>query len=343
MTYVLVFLLLVILSYLGVWVLRRYTESRKILDLPNERSSHTAPMPIGGGWAIVILVLVTALFFRQEITLNHALVYIVCAIALAWVGWRDDVRSLSPVIRFTVQGAVAAASIFVMGYFKFVTIPMLGEIPLGFVGILITFLWIIGMTNAYNFMDGIDGMAGGVAVAGGLGWMMLASNAKTPFAFWVAFAVAASCLGFLGHNWPPAKIFMGDVGSTFLGYTFAVLPLLSSDKSGDALMLGTLLMWTTIMDAGVTFIKRLIDRENVFAPHRTHLFQRLVIAGYSHAAVSSLYISLTLLGGLLAYAWSWGQWYAPPLIIFGLPLIWVLLSNHARRLRTATLTSKEKI
>jgi UDP-N-acetylmuramyl pentapeptide phosphotransferase/UDP-N-acetylglucosamine-1-phosphate transferase len=330
-TYIAVFLFLVILSYLSVWIIRRYAESRKIFDHPNERSSHTIPTPIGGGWAIVILVLLTALFSLKDITLIHALVYIVCATILAWVGWRDDVQSLSPIFRFVVQGLVAAASIFVMGYFKFVTIPMLGEIPLGVVGILITFLWIVGMTNAYNFMDGIDGMAGGVAVAGGLGWMMLASNAKTPFAFWVAFAVAASSLGFLGHNWPPAKIFMGDVGSTFLGYTFAVLPLLSSDKSGDALMLGTLLMWTTIMDAGVTFIKRVIRRENVFAPHRTHLFQRLVIAGYSHAAVSSLYISLTLLAGLLAYAWSWGQWYAPPLIIFGLPLIWVMLSNHARR------------
>ena len=331
MTYIFVFLLLSLLSYLSVWIIRRYAEKRQIFDRPNERSSHTVPTPIGGGWAIVILVLVIAMVSLKQITLLHGIVYITCATILAWVGWRDDVQSLSPVFRFVVQGCVAAASIFAMGYFKFVTIPMLGEIPLGIIGILITFLWIIGMTNAYNFMDGIDGMAGGVAVAGGLGWMMLASNAKTPFAFWVAFAMAASSLGFLGQNWPPARIFMGDVGSTFLGYTFAVLPLLSSDKSGDALMLGTLLMWTTIMDAGVTFIKRVIRRENVFAPHRTHLFQRLVIAGYSHAAVSSLYISLTLLAGLLAYAWSWGQWYAPPLIIFGLPLIWLVLSNHARR------------
>ena len=342
MTYIIAFLLLVLLSYLVVWLIRRYTERRKIFDLPNERSSHTVPTPIGGGWAIVILVLFTALFFLREIGLYHALVYMICATILAWVGWRDDVQSLSPILRFTVQGAVAGASIAALGYFKFVTIPMLGEMPLGVIGILITFLWIVGMTNAYNFMDGIDGMAGGVAVAGGLGWMMLASNAKTPFAFWVAFAAAASALGFLGHNWPPAKIFMGDVGSTFLGYTFAVLPLLSSDKSGDALMLGTLLMWTTIMDAGVTFIQRAVKSENLFKPHRNHLFQRLVIAGYSHAAVSSLYISLTLLAGLLAYAWSWGQWYAPPLIILGLPLIWLLLSNHARRLKRTAYATKEK-
>jgi UDP-N-acetylmuramyl pentapeptide phosphotransferase/UDP-N-acetylglucosamine-1-phosphate transferase len=127
---------------------------------------------------------------------------------------------------------------------------------------------------------------------------------------------------------------MGDVASTFLGYTFAVLPLLSADEGGDALMLGTLIMWTFIMDASVTFIRRAIKRENVFAAHRTHLYQRLVAGGYKHATISSLYILLTLLAGFLAYAWSWGQVYAPPLIIIGLPLIWILLSRYAKKLNT---------
>src|SRR6185503_18310783 len=125
--------------------------------------------------------------------------------------------------------------------------------------------------------------------------------------------------GFLGHN-SPAKIFMGDVGSTFLGYSFAVLPLIASTHGGDALLLGTLLMWTIIMDAGVTFIGRLIKRENVFSAHRSHLYQRLVIAGYKHETISSLYILLTLLAGILSYMWSQGNQIAPPLIFFGLPL-----------------------
>lgn len=329
------FFILTILSYLGLYIIRRLAIYRQILDHPNERSSHSVPTPRGGGGAIVILVLLTALISLKQIDLNHGLIYMTGAMIIAWLGWRDDVQSLSPRVRFTVQGIVAAISIWGLGYFKSVTIPLFGELGLGVAGLVITFLWIIGLTNAYNFMDGIDGIAGGVALAGGLGWMMLASNARTPFAFWIALAIAASSLGFLGHNWSPAKIFMGDVGSTFLGYTFAVLPLLSSDKSGDALMLGTLLMWTFIMDAGITFIRRALKRENVFAPHRTHLFQRLVVGGYSHAAVSTLYIFLTLLAGLLSYAWSWGQVYAPPLIILGLPLLWLLLSRHATRLRNA--------
>ncbi|HEY3476542.1 MAG TPA: hypothetical protein VGK56_18140, partial [Anaerolineales bacterium] len=223
------------------------------------------------------------------------------------------------------------------GYFKVVTIPMLGEFQLGAVGIVITFLWIIGLTNAYNFMDGIDGMAGGVALSAGIGWMWLGSNINNPFVFWIAFAITAGSLGFLGHNWAPAKIFMGDVGSTFFGYSFAVLPLISSDSSGDALLLGTLLMWTIILDAGITFLRRLIRWENLFAPHRSHLYQRLVIAGYKHETVSSLYILLTLVAGLLSYEWSQGHQIAAPLIFIGLPLIWIILSVHAARLQNAAL------
>ena len=136
---------------------------------------------------------------------------------------------------------------------------------------------------------------------------------------------------------------MGDVGSTFLGYSFAVLPLISSDQGGDALLLGTLLMWTILMDAGLTFIRRLIRRENVFAAHRSHLYQRLVIAGYRHETVSSLYILLTLLAGLLSYEWSQGHQIAAPLIFIGLPLIWILLSVHAARLRSTKMATKPLI
>ena len=330
----LTFILLTALSYLLVHLIRQYAERRQILDHPNERSSHSMPTPRGGGLAIVLVVTAAGLWSKSEAEWSHVLVYLVCGLVVAWLGWRDDVHSLSARTRFGVQGLVAAASIYGLGYFKTVTIPLFGELHLGAVGVVITFLWIVGLTNAYNFMDGIDGIAGGVAFAGALGWLMLSANMHNGFVFALALAIAASSLGFLGHNWSPAKIFMGDVASTFLGYTFAVLPLLSADQGGDALMLGTLLMWTFIMDAGLTFIRRALRHENVFAAHRTHLYQRLIIGGYSHARVSLLYIFLTLLAGLLSYAWSWGQVYAPPLIILGLPLIWMLLSRHAKSLNT---------
>jgi len=346
-TQLLTFILLTILSYIGVYFIRRYAERRQILDHPNERSSHSLPTPRGGGLVIVLIVLGTDLWVmkawvepgRNQAELNHALIYLVCGAVIAWLGWRDDVHSLSARVRFGVQSLVAAVSMYGLGYFKVVTIPLFGELHLGVVGIVITFLWIVGLTNAYNFMDGIDGIAGGVALAGALGWLMLSANMHNNFVFWIALAIAASSLGFLGHNWSPAKIFMGDVASTFLGYTFAVLPLLSATRGGDALMLGTLLMWTFIMDAGITFITRAIKREKLLYGHRGHLYQRLLIGGYSHAAISTLYILLTLLASLLSYAWSWGQAYAPPLIILGLPLIWILLSRHAKHLNTNDTTA----
>ena len=337
-TQLIIFTILTILSYIGVHFIRRYAERRQIIDHPNERSSHSAPTPRGGGLAIVILVLGTGLWFASEAGWSRSLIYIACGAVIAYLGWRDDIRSLSSRVRLAAQALVAIISIVGLGYFKAVTIPMLGELQLGVVGTIITFLWIMGLTNAYNFMDGIDGMAGGVAFAGGVGWMLLSFNTGylvNSFAFWVAVAIAASSLGFLAHNWSPAKIFMGDVASTFLGYSFAVLPLIAIDEEGDSLMLGTLLMWTFIMDAGITFIQRLVKREAVFSAHRSHLYQRLIKRGYTHATISSLYMVLTLVAVRLSYEWARGIQIAPVLIILGLPFIWIVLSIHAAQLNDA--------
>ncbi len=345
MTPILLFILLILLSYLSVWIIRRYAERRQLLDHPNERSSHSLPTPRGGGLAIVLIVIGTGLAYVRAEDLSRDLVYIVCGVVIAFLGWRDDTHSLSPRVRFAVQGLVAAASIWGLGYFSSVTIPLFGKLQLGVVGAVITFLWIIGLTNAYNFMDGIDGMAGGVAFAAGLGWVLLTSNIAylaNSFVFWIALAIAAGSLGFLGHNWHPAKIFMGDVASTFLGYSFAVMPLMASNKEGDALMLGTLLMWTIIMDAGITFIRRALNRENIFAAHRTHVYQRLVIGGYTHAKISTLYIALTLIALVLASAWGNGSRLASALILFGLPLTYYVLNHHANALLNTKNTKGTK-
>jgi UDP-N-acetylmuramyl pentapeptide phosphotransferase/UDP-N-acetylglucosamine-1-phosphate transferase len=211
---------------------------------------------------------------------------------------------------------------------------------MGIVGIIITILWIVGLTNAYNFMDGIDGNAGGVAFIAALGWMWLSIDTGKWFVFWIALAIAASSLGFLGHNWTPAKVFMGDAGATFLGYTFAVLSLVSADQGGDALLIGTLLMWIVIMDSFMTFLGRVISRENVFKGHRSFLFHRLVLGGYKHTTISLLYMLLTAIACMLAYLWSQDDEVAPWLIFIGLPSIWVLLSIHAGRLQNAKQISQ---
>ena len=173
----LAFLTLTILAYLGVDWIRRLAIRRHIIDHPNERSSHSVPTPRGGGLAIVVLVIGTVLVFGLVNGFDRqSLVYVVAGILLAWLGWQDDVRTLSPKVRFPLQAIAVIVAMLGMGYFKSVTIPLFGELQLGWVGIPVTFFWILGLINAYNFMDGLDGFAGGVALAAGLGWMVLSSS-----------------------------------------------------------------------------------------------------------------------------------------------------------------------
>ena len=334
MTIIIVFILLALCSYFGVAYYCRIAWKYRILDTPNERSSHSTPVPLGGGLVIALIVLSAGAWVANEVDWRRSLIYIVSACMMVWMGWRDDVHKLPALFRLIVQTLIAIASIWGMGYFKVVAVPLFGQLQLGLVGIIITILWIVGLTNAYNFMDGIDGNAGGVAFSAALGWMWLSFDTEKWFVFWIAFAIAASSIGFLGHNWTPARVFMGDVGSTFLGYTFAVLSLVSADPGGDALLIGTLLMWIVIMDSFMTFLGRVFKRENVFTGHRSHLFQRLVLGGYKHTTISLLYMLLTEIAGLLAYLWSQDDAVAPFLIFFGLPSVWLLLSVHATRLQT---------
>jgi UDP-N-acetylmuramyl pentapeptide phosphotransferase/UDP-N-acetylglucosamine-1-phosphate transferase len=346
---IIAFLALTLLAYLGVAWIRRVAIQRAILDHPNERSSHSVPTPRGGGLAIVALTILTVLANNYVYGLTRqGVAFCISGAMLAYVGWRDDVRSLSPRVRFPIQFLAIVIAMLGMGYFEMVTIPLFGRWNLGWLGIPITFFWILGLVNAYNFMDGIDGLAGGVALAAGLGWTILASEyggtefaaIENQYAVWVALPIAAASLGFLGHNWPPARIFMGDVGSTFLGFSFAVLPLMSAHRDGDALMFGTAIMWTFIMDAGLTFLRRLARRENVFAAHRTHLYQRLVISGVKVATVSALFALLTLLGAGLSLAWGRGFQSVGPLILIGLPAIWIGLSIYTARRSSGGSESK---
>ena len=331
---------LTILACLAVAWIRRVAIQRAILDHPNERSSHSVPTPRGGGLAIAVFVIVVAIVYGIVNGFTRGNVaYIISGTILALLGWQDDVRTLSAKIRFPIQFLAIVIAMWGMGWFGMVTIPLFGVWDLGWLGIPVTFVWILGLINAYNFMDGIDGLAGGVALAAALGWMALSSTfggsefggRENPLTFWLALSVAAASLGFLGHNWPPARIFMGDVGSTFLGFTFAVLPLTAGHRGGDALMFGTAILWTFIMDAGLAFLRRLARRENVFAAHRTHLYQRLAASGVKPVVVSSLFIALTLLGAGLSLAWGRGFHAVGPFILFGLPLIWIGLSIYTAR------------
>ena len=169
-------------------------------------------------------------------------------------------------------------------------------------------VWGVGLTNAYNFMDGIDGIAGAQAVVAGAVWGVAGAWLGVPSVAFVGACVAAATLGFLVHNRPPARIFMGDVGSATLGFAFAALPLVATPSvapvvAGRLPLFALLTVWPFVYDAVATFGQRLARGENVLAAHRSHRYQRLVIAGWRHGAVSAAYAALALASALAGLRW----------------------------------------
>ncbi len=192
-------------------------------------------------------------------------------------------------------------------YWQVLTVPLLGTVSLGKAGIVLSLLWIVGLTNAFNFMDGIDGLAAGQAVAAGFGWFVLGAIMGHSHLMILGVVLAATSLGFLKHNWHPATIFMGDVGSTFLGYSFAALAIFETQTDRRVAVAGVLLVWPIIFDASFTVLRRVLRRETIFAGHRTFLFHRLVAAGWTHREAASFYFVLPILGALLAFTWARGS------------------------------------
>ncbi len=294
-----------VFSGLGIEFLRRYAERQRVLiDIPNERSSHSQPKPRGGGIMIVLITLigVLGLLLIGPARSMSLLTFLICGGIIAFVGWIDDMRSLSTTLRLAIQVLCALVSILGIGYFDKLTVGN-SAFALGLVGIPFTIIWIVGLTNAYNFMDGIDGIAGGQAVVGGLAWLGFGLIQQVPIVSIIGLLIASSSLGFLWHNWQPSRIIMGDVGATFLGYSFAVLPLLFENHTPileNGLWFSMLVLWAFLADTGITMLRRALRRENIFQAHRSHFYQRLVISGWSHARVSALYIVLSVLGSLFA-------------------------------------------
>lgn len=300
-------------SYLGVLGLCSWARRHQVYDIPNDRSSHTYPTPTGGGLVIVLgtllgLCLLTVLS-PEVLPSQAALAYCLGAVPIAAVSWLDDLRGLSYRFRLMVHilGAVVAMASF--GYWERLEAPLVGPVTLGYVGWVATLVWVVGLTNAYNFMDGIDGIAASQAIIAAAGWALLGAFAGYPLVLCLGLLLAASSLGFLIHNWSPARIFMGDVGAAFLGYSFATLPLMlaagasvkgATERAAGA---GLLMVWPFVADATFTFVRRLLRRENVFAPHRSHLYQRLTLCGLDHGTVARAYAALGCLAAASAIWW----------------------------------------
>jgi UDP-N-acetylmuramyl pentapeptide phosphotransferase/UDP-N-acetylglucosamine-1-phosphate transferase len=301
-----------ILTFIGVEIFRRRALKLQILDIPNERSSHSTPTPRGGG---IIFVGVSLLFYSvwnlksDMLNVNSEVwSYLFGVVLLSTVSWLDDLKSVSSLLRFAVHFISAGLIVYGFGSLQTVLLPFTGQINLSYFAVPITFLWIVWLTNAYNFMDGIDGIAATQAITAGIGWYLLGFKYDIPFTSFFGMILAVTNLGFIFYNWSPAKIFMGDVGSAFLGFSFAFLPLLASKESSvnspKFSLIGILFVLPFIFDTVFTFVRRLLNGEKVWQAHRSHLYQRLVINGYSHRFVTILYgiLSVLIISATLIFA-----------------------------------------
>jgi len=315
-------------SALLTGLVRRYALSRAVLDVPNERSLHSVPTPRGGGLAIAVVVSIAhaACVWRGLLPTASGVAWGGAALLLAALGWADDRRPLAARPRLLVQLATGFVALAVMTGAAQVDLAWQAlAVLLGGVA----FVWFV---NLYNFMDGADGLAATQAsiAAGALG-MFAALDGDTGVAV-VTLALAGASAGFLCWNRPPARIFLGDVGSYFLGGYLGLLACHLLVR-GDAPWPWLILLAPFITDASLTLARRMLAGERWWAAHRTHAYQRLVTAGWSHARLARAFLALCLLLMTLA-AWAFRQpalapWLA--VLAYGLTVtIWAIILMQRR-------------
>ncbi|MFK3800063.1 MULTISPECIES: MraY family glycosyltransferase [unclassified Pseudomonas] len=267
-------LALVGFSFVLTYYLRRYALQRSLLDIPNDRSSHTIPTPRGGGVAIVIVFLlalagslgVGTLAFPEFLALFGAGSFI------AALGFLDDHGHIAA--RWRLLGHFFAAGWVLLWLGGFPAITVLGaSLDLGVPGHVLAAFYLVWLLNLYNFMDGIDGIASveAISVCAGAALMYAMSGVFGPV--WLLVMLGSSVAGFLIWNFPPAKIFMGDAGSGFLGIILGGLSLQAAWISSQFFWAWLILLGVFIVDATVTLIRRLVRGDKVYEAHRSHAYQ----------------------------------------------------------------------
>ena len=276
-------------SLVGTGLLRRYALRRNIMDVPNDRSSHLIPTPRGGGGAIVLTFLgglaVLAASGLTDARTAGALAGAGAIVAV--VGFLDDHCHVAAGWRLLAHFAAALWALVVLGGMP--PIVALGTtIDLGWVGHVLCAVALVWLLNLYNFMDGIDGIAGVEALAVCAGAIIVYRLRAAAEPDWVVPALlAAATLGFLAWNLPPARIFMGDAGSGFLGVVLGVLAVKAAQISPALLWSWFILLGAFVADATVTLLRRLYRGEKVYQAHRSHAYQHAAVRYRSHGRVAA--------------------------------------------------------
>lgn len=330
-----------VLSFLLTGALRRYALARSIIDIPNARSSHTIPTPRGGGVAIVVTFLASLPVFgmfglvpwQQLIAVGGA------GALLAVIGFMDDHGHIAARWRLLGHFGAGIWALAWLGGFPPVTLFGI-SLELHWFGHILAAIYLVWLLNLYNFMDGIDGIASVEALCACLGACLLYVLSGAPTLIWGPLILAAAVVGFLYWNFPPARIFMGDAGSGFLGIALGVLSLQAAWVSSDLFWAWVILLGVFIVDATFTLIRRLLRGDKVYEAHRSHAYQFASRRFGKHLPVT-LAVGAINLFWLLPVAYSvtqlgldgaWG------IIIAYVPLIILALKFHAGQLEVTTAT-----
>jgi len=306
------------------------------LDHPNERSLHSEPLPRTGGLAI----------FGSEgavFQANGILWILSMTLLVGAASFWDDRVGLSPGLRLGVQALAAGGVTWGAGLtVTTIPVPLLGSLALGWLAVPVTMLFLMWMANLYNFMDGMDGFAGGMTVIGCgllgyLGW-----QANHPVISVIATLQSAAAAGFLIYNFPPAKIFMGDVGSVSTGFLAAALIVLGCRDEVFDLWVPLIIFSPFILDATVTLARRALHHGKVWEAHRDHYYQRLVLSGWGHRKTVLTEYGLMVLCGVLAWGYQVGNNDARLAILgfWGLLMISAMVGVHLAERTAACLKSQ---
>ena len=304
-------------------ILRR----RELLDHPNERSSHSVPTPRGGGVAVIgSLLIAWIVLARAGLVPSAAIGVSLGAGLLAVVSWIDDLRGLSPILRLLAQSIAVTIGGAALPGTQNALEAWLGP-AFYFCGVGLLWIWWI---NLFNFMDGIDGLAGGEAAAIGVGLLLFAGfgGGADPELALLAASVLGAAIGFLVWNWSPARIFLGDVGSAPLGYLLGFLLL---DLAGRGFWkIALILPLYFLADATITLARRLSRGERVWQAHREHYYQQAVRRGLGHPAVVKRVIAADIL--LIGCGWAAENGWGAASLAAAVVIVAVLLAalSHGR-------------
>ncbi len=285
---------LLLTSLFLTYYIKNYMIKKSLVATVNERSSHTVPTPHGGGIAIALtwFIGLIYLYFTSQIEANlfYALLF---GAVISIVSFFDDIYELSPKTRLITQAIVAISGLYFLGGFETLTFGIF-DIQNPILTNIFAFFMIIWFINLYNFLDGINGYAGSEAVFLSLaGFALFGGN---PF-----LILAVATLGFLYWNWNKAKIFMGDVGSTLLGYNIAIFTIYYSNQESINFWIWIILFSLYWADATLTLIRRKLNKEKLSQAHKKHFYQRLTQSGWSHYKVTNYSIVINLILFCIVY------------------------------------------